>query len=128
MKLHLLIYLAVVSLLLSVIPAVSQVNETKWTADIPFDFIVADNHMPAGHYVIKSDTQTMRLILTNKETRQNAFLFTRNIQKLAPHGKTELIFQRDGDRHVLHQIWDASENHGHDVEHGEEVIELIRTK
>lgn len=44
MKLHLLIYLAVVSLLLSVIPAVSQVNETKWTADIPFDFIVGDNH------------------------------------------------------------------------------------
>lgn len=128
MKVRLVMFLAIVSLLISVIPAASQINESKWTANIPFDFIVGDNHMPAGQYVIKSNPQTMRLILTNKETRQRAVLFTRNVQELARHGKTELIFRRDGDRHVLHQVWDANESHGHDVEHGEEVIELMQRK
>jgi hypothetical protein len=128
MKVRLLIFLAVVSLLLVVTPAVSQLLETTWTADIPFEFTVADSQMPAGQYLIKSNPHTMRLTVTNKETRQNAFLFTRNINKLAPNEKTVLIFQRDGDHHVLHQIWGENETHGHDVVHGQDVVELTKVK
>ena len=128
MKVRLLIFLAVVSLLLVVTPAVSQLLETTWTADIPFEFTVANSHMPAGQYLIKSNPHTMRLTVTNKETRQNAFLFTRNIEKLTPTEKTVLTFQRDGDRHVLHQIWGETETHGHDVVHGQDVVELTKVK
>ena len=128
MKVRVLMLLAVVSLLLVVTPAVSQLLETTWTADIPFDFMVANSHMPAGQYLIKSNPHTMRLTVTNKETRQNAFLFTRNIEKLTPTEKTVLTFQRDGDRHVLHQIWGETETHGQDVEHGQDVVELTKVK
>lgn len=128
MKARFLMLLAAVSLLLLVTPAVSQLLETTWTADIPFEFIVADSHMPAGEYLIKSNPHTMRLTVINKETRQNAFLFTRNVQKLAPNEKTVLLFQRDGDRHVLHQIWGETETHGHDVMHGQDVVELTKVK
>jgi hypothetical protein len=128
MKVRLLMFVAVVSLLWIVTPAVSQLLETTWTADIPFEFTVADSQMPAGQYLIKSNPHTMRLTVTNKETRQNAFLFTRNTQKLTPNEKTVLIFQRDGDRHVLHQIWGEAETHGHDVVHGLDVVELTKAK
>ena len=125
---RLLIFLAVVSLLLLVTPAVSQVLETTWTADIPFEFIVADTHMPAGQYTIKSNPHTMRLTVINKETQQKAFMFTRDVQKLTADEHTVLLFQRDGDRHVLHQVWGENEAHGHDIMHGADVIELIKTK
>ena len=128
MRVRLLAFLAVVWLLLAVTPAAAQLLESTWTADIPFDFIVGDSHMPAGQYVVKSNPHTMRLTVTNKETRQNAFLFTRNVEKLAPNEKTVLVFQRDGDRHVLHQIWGETETHGHDIAHGQDVIELQKMK
>lgn len=128
MKVRLLIFLAVVSLLLVITPAVSQVQETTWTADIPFEFIVADSHMPPGQYLIKSNPHTMRLTVINKESQQKAFMFTRDEEKLAPNEKTVLIFQRDGDRHVLHQIWGMNQGHGHDIVHGTDVIELQKVK
>ncbi len=129
MRKWILILLAVVSLLLVVTPAVSQVLETTWTADIPYDFIVADNHMPAGQYIVKCNPQTMRLTLINKQTRQKASMFTRNVEKLTADERTVLIFQREGDgRYVLHQIWGGNETIGHDVVHGSEVIELMKLK
>ena len=128
MKTHLLIFLAVVSLLVLVTPAVSQVLETKWTADIPFDFIVGDSQMPAGQYMIKSNPQTMRLTVINKETQKKASMFTRHVEKLNPDEKTVLIFQREDGRHVLHQIWGGAEERGHDVVHGTDVIELQKAK
>ena len=128
MKARLLIFLAVVSLLLVITPAVSQVLETRWSADIPFDFVVGDNQMTAGHYMIKSNAQTMRLTVTNTESQQKAFMFTRHVQKLTPDENTVLIFQREDGRHVLHQIWGGNEARGHDVVHGQDVVELMKVK
>jgi hypothetical protein len=128
MKARLLIFVAAVSLLLLVTPAASQLLETKWTADIPFDFIVGDHHLPAGQYIIKSNAQTMRLTVINKETQEKAFLFTRSTEKLTPSEHTLLIFQRDGDRHVLHQIWGEDNTRGHDVVHGADTVELMKLK
>ena len=128
MKVRILITLAVVSLLLVVTPAVSQVLETRWTADIPFDFVVGDNQMPAGHYMIKSNAHTMRLMVINTETQQKASMFSRHEEKPTPNENTVLIFQREGSRHVLHQIWGGNETRGHDVVHGQDVVELMKMK
>ncbi len=129
MKKWFLILLAVAPLLLGAMPVVSQVHETTWTADVPFDFIVADNHMPAGRYIIKSNLQTMRLTLVNRATQQKASMFTRNVENLTPDERTVLIFQREDGRHVLHQIWGGNvETIGRDVVHGSDVIELMKAK
>ena len=128
MQARILIFLVVVSLLLVITPAVSQVIEAHWTANVPFDFVVGDTQMPAGEYMVKSNPQTMQLTVINKETQQKAFVFTHDIENLKPNEKTVLIFQRDGDRHVLHQIWGENEGHGHDVVHGNDVIELMKVK
>jgi hypothetical protein len=128
MKARILIFLVVVSLLLVITPAVSQVIEANWTANVPFDFVVGDTRMPAGEYMVKSNPHTMRLTVINKETQKKASVFTRDIENLNPDEKTVLIFQREGDRHVLHQIWGENEAHAHDVVHGSDVIELTKVK
>ena len=127
MKMRVLILGALVCLL-AMAPAMSQVLETKWTADIPFDFIVGNSPMPAGHYVIKSNAHSMRLTVVNTETEQTASMFTRSVQKLTPAGKTILIFQREGGRHVLHQVWGENNTRGHDIVHGSDVVELESEK
>ena len=128
MKARILIFLVVVSLLLVITPAVSQVIEANWTATVPFDFVVGGTQMPPGEYMIKSNPHTMRLTVINKETQKKASVFTRDIENLNPNEKTVLIFQREGDRHVLHQIWGENEGHAHDVVHGSDVIELTKVK
>jgi len=50
MKARILIFQVVVSLLLVITPAVSQVIEARWTANVPFDFVVGETQMPAGEY------------------------------------------------------------------------------
>lgn len=128
MKARILILLVVLSLLLLITPAVSQVIEANWTANVPFDFVVGDTQMPAGEYIVKSNPHTMRLTVINKETQKKASVLTRDIENLKPNEKTVLIFQRDRDRHVLHQVWGEYEGHGHDVAHGSDVIELMKVK
>lgn len=128
MKVRILSLVVLVLLLLAVTPALSQVQETTWTANIPFNFIVAGDQMPAGHYVIKHNPLTMRLTVVNKETKQKAGMFTRDVEKLNPNEKTVLVFQRSGDQHVLHQVWAKGESHGHDIMHGEDIIELMKVK
>ena len=129
MKARILILVAVVSLLLLMItPSVSQVVESRWTADIPFAFIVGESQMPAGHYMIKCNLHTMRLTVINTETQRRASMFTRHVEKLTSQERTVLIFQREGDRHVLHQIWGSNETRGQDVVHGTEVVELMQAK
>lgn len=128
MKRNIVILLAVVWLLVAVTPAASQVSETKWTANIPFDFFVGSTNMPAGEYIFKSNVQTMRLTVINKATRQKASMFTRHVETSNPDERTVLIFQQEDGRHVLHQIWGGSEVRGHDVVHGADVIELTKVK
>lgn len=129
MKARVLILLAIASLVLAITPAVSQVLESNWTADIPFDFIVGSSHMPAGHYMIKSNAHNKRLTIINTETQEKAFMFSRSVEKLTPNEHTVLIFQREADgSHVLHQIWGGADTRGHDVVHGEDVVELMKAK
>lgn len=129
MKIRVLILLAIASLFLAVAPAVSQLLETKWTADIPFDFVVGGSQMPAGHYMIKSNAQTKHLTVINTDTQKRAFMLTRSVEKLTPDERTVLIFQREEDgRHVLHQIWGGAETRGVDVMHGRDVVELTKAK
>lgn len=128
-KIRVLILLAIASLFLAVTPAVSQLVETKWTADIPFDFVVGSSQMPSGHYTIKSNAQTKHLTVINTDTQKSAFMLTRSLEKLTPDERTVLIFQREADgRHVLHQIWGENNTSGHDVVHGQDVVELTKMK
>jgi hypothetical protein len=129
MKVRVLILLAVTSLLLAITPAVSQVLESRWTADIPFAFTVGSTHLPAGHYMIKSDAHSKRLTVINTESHERAFLLSRSVEKLTPDERTVLIFQRETDgRHVLHQVWGGNDTRGVDVVHGQDVVELTKAK
>ena len=128
-----ILLIGMLSLFLSVVPAFGQGSETKCTAKIPFDFVVGSAVLPAGDYVLRTAwiSSNSCFVIQNKETGAAAFVFSRDIL-LSPTGSparnTKWVFAHDGNRHVLHQVTVAGDDHVHDLIHGTEIAELPETK
>ncbi len=115
-------------LVFCITPAFAQ-WETHATVTVPFQFVVGNTIFPAGEYAVLTRSADNGINLWNADTGVSAFVLHRNIM-LNPPGstisETTLVFRRDGDRHVLHQIKLVEDNHVHDLVHGTEVLELAQ--
>jgi hypothetical protein len=72
----------------------------------PFPFVVGDQPMPAGEYVMQVPTATGTLSFTNRtDGNASAFVTSVSIEKLETEDSYRLIFHRYGDRYYLSEIW-----------------------
>jgi hypothetical protein len=79
--------------------------------------------LPAGAYLLVVDAshgQQLRIAGTHKR----AFVPIRDAAFNSPPPPSKLVFKREGDRIVLHQVWAEGLNHFHDICHGKDVAEL----
>jgi hypothetical protein len=82
----------------------------RLTADIPFDFIVADKTLPAGEYSITRTRQFSgddMLTISNADGRRLAILLTSSVQSLTPKKHGVMVFHRYGNQHFLSEVWPA---------------------
>ncbi|HEU5334561.1 MAG TPA: hypothetical protein VFU27_01280 [Terriglobales bacterium] len=104
---------------------------TVSTFDAPFEFLVSGTALPAGHYAVRTSGTGYTMMVQNVDTGQSAFAQNHNVM-LAPntsHETTKVVFAMDQDgRHVLHQVSVAADDHTHDLIHGQNVPELVRTE
>jgi hypothetical protein len=96
---------------------------------VPFEFAIGHATLPAGTYVVLTLLYEHMLQLKNIEKGVSIYIFEKDVSLetqglVAPENK--LVFRRDGDRHVLHQIVLAGEDHIHDLRHGTEIAELAQ--
>lgn len=121
-----LVYALLVVLL--TLPALAQPWLTRTEVNVPFDFVVGDVALPAGEYQISSDKSGKLFQIQNADDpRQIVTVFSSNIM-LEPYSHqptTKLVFVVDQGRHVLHQIRFESDDHTHDIMHGDNVAELV---
>lgn len=99
----------------------------KWTqqvkVSVPFEFVVGTTALPAGDYAVSTPLGTSGSMIkfTNIATAAGAFASNINVSvKKADHvNKTcSLVFVLDSQgRHILHQVWIADDDHGHDLVH-----------
>jgi len=108
----------------------AQTTQTpKLTANVPFDFVVNDNAMPKGEYVVSSFDDGRKLLIQNKtQADYSAYVLNNDVslggRRVENDGK--LIFILTNGQHVLHQIALRGDNHIHDILHdGHDVIELV---
>ncbi len=94
-----LLVLATFSLM--ALPAMPAATSVK--ANIPFDFMVGNEKMPAGHYVIERQTSPASIIVANLETRARVMVHTSPVQ-LNGRESTTLVFHKYGDQAFLNQI------------------------
>ncbi|HKU73451.1 MAG TPA: sigma-70 family RNA polymerase sigma factor [Pyrinomonadaceae bacterium] len=92
------------------VSAQAQTLQYRLTADIPFEFSVSDQKLPAGKYWISraqeaSGDTVLQIQSTDGKSTTNRFsipVFTFN-----PKKRGELIFHKYGDQYFLSQVWPA---------------------
>ena len=94
-------------------------SDRQTVVNIPFDFIVGDKAMSAGHYIIernKRDSDTVWTI-TSKDTgaSRKAFL-TIPSQSLDPAKETKLVFHRYDSYNFLTSFTVAGSNTGRELQ------------
>ena len=108
-------------LLATCLPLAAQSNSMV-TAKIPFAFYVGDKFFPPGEYLFKSsDLPGSFLCISGSPKR---YYMTGDVMKISKVEDSKLVFLRNGDKTVLHQVWIAGDNHVHDIFHKKQVKEL----
>ncbi len=88
--------------------------------NVPFDFYIGESQYPAGEYTLVLETGSPVVVLMSND-EYKAILSVNSVGIDNTYGNTHLVFAKDGDRNVLHQIWIGGENHGFDVLHKPDV-------
>jgi hypothetical protein len=74
-------------------------------ANIPFNFVVANQALPAGQYVVQPQTTSSgKLIIRSTDGSQAASAITYACGGGAPSKQTKLVFHRIGNQYFLSQV------------------------
>lgn len=86
--------------------ATSAFGSPAMKADIPFDFVVKSDVLPAGSYDVRLD-DSGALRIRKEGSRANATVFTAPLKQTEPRGGNagRLVFARVQNRLVLSQVW-----------------------
>lgn len=95
--------------------AKAQTLEYKLTANIPFDFTIADKQFQAGEYSFRrgqlSDGDTV-VQVSSKDGHAKLNRLTVPVIRLIAENRGTLVFHRYGNEYFLAQIWPAGANTG----------------
>ena len=73
------------------------------TATVPFNFNVGDRWVPAGTYIMSSDTRNPKVIvIRSKDGKINLLSITQSEDRRSDASK--LVFAKYGDQYFLHEI------------------------
>ena len=92
-------------------------------AEIPFDFQIQDQVLPAGSYTVDETSTTGLIVVRNDDTRK-AVLALAPVRTSGKEDGPKLVFHRYGDRYFLSEIWLTGEDAGHMIRPGKLEKEL----
>lgn len=86
-------------------------------ANIPFDFTVCREQLPAGKYRVESITSASGAVLLVKsdDNRTAEIICTHGMQSSKQVDQGKLIFNRYGEQYFLSEIWFAGERTGNQL-------------
>ncbi len=107
--------LVVMIMIAAVTSTKAQTLEYKITANIPFDFTVADKKFQAGEYLFgrsQPNAGDTLVQIRSVDGHANLNRLTVPVVRLNSQDKATLVFHRYGDEYFLFQIWPAGANTG----------------
>jgi hypothetical protein len=84
--------------------AVHAQNPQVGKADIPFDFVVGSQTMPAGHYTVEHSIITPLLVLKSANGKVQSVI-TNSLESVNTQAVGKLVFHRYGDEYFLSAAW-----------------------
>lgn len=107
-------------------------QDPDMVANIPFKFMVENTRLPAGKYMIKrvDDADSNALEIRSADDHVSVVFLAESTQANQTPNKSELVFNRIGDKYFLNQIWSADDNTGEQlpVSRMEKKLEMGGTK
>ena len=92
------------------VSAQAQTLQYRLTADIPFEFSVSNQKLPAGKYWISRANESAGdavLQIRSTDGHSTATRFSIPIFTFNPKNRGELIFHKYGDQYFLSEVWPA---------------------
>lgn len=100
--------LSAMVVLTSVASAQGQSLGHKVKVNIPFDFTVSEQKLPAGEYWIGRAMQNdVVLLVTEPNGRSKAMRLSNSVETSSPSNKGRVVFHRYGNEYFLFQVWQA---------------------
>jgi hypothetical protein len=94
----------------------AQAQGTRVKANIPFDFVVGNQVLSAGEYMVASEGSTNQVLVIRSNDRKTAILaLTNSCSSSKPSETTKLVFHRLAGRYFLSQIWAAGNSGGREL-------------
>ena len=100
--------LAVMTIITAGASAKAQSLDYRLTANIPFEFSVADKKLPAGKYWISRAQQSqgdMIVQIRSAQGNANVIRLTIPVNTLYPMRSASLVFNRYGNEYFLSEVW-----------------------
>ena len=121
--------LSAMLLVTSVASAQGQSLANRITANIPFDFSVGEEKLPAGPYSIRRVNQNIGdtvLSVTDDDGHAKAIRLSIPTQRVRANSKATLVFHHYGDQYFLFQVWPAGATSGRQFPRSQSEREIQR--
>jgi hypothetical protein len=102
-----------VALALATAAASNAQSSNRIVADIPFEFTVGGQSLPAGQYAVRAaNSQGNALIVQSDDAKSSAMRLTNPIRPNKTNEQARLVFHRYGERYFLAEVWSGSDGAG----------------
>ena len=110
-------FVLTVLLLLVVANSVEAQSAYRFKVDVPFQFVLNGQTLPAGKYVIERTDPARPNILTLKtvDRRIVRLVITQRVEKDEPSTASSLIFIQRRGKHYLFQVWTVAAMNGNQI-------------
>jgi len=113
------------ALLAAATASMAQISPGDMIVDVPFSFVVSEQTMPAGHYIVKNTGNGNLRIFSPGTT--GVYVPTHAALRSASDG-SKLVFRRYGDTYFLAAVWVAGNTTGRELFRSPAERELARNK
>ena len=99
----------------TVVPANGQLSSHLVTADIPFDFIVADQTFPSGKYTVRTASDNGKVLrITSLDGRSSIVRLSNSVIDSNTKQNARMVFHRYGQEYFLAEVW-SGDNSGREL-------------
>lgn len=96
----------------NVVSANGQMTSRLATADIPFDFIVADQTLPSGKYTVRKATDDGQgLRISSLDGKSSVIRLSNSAVEKSKKRNARMVFHRYGQQYFLAEVW-SGDNYG----------------
>jgi hypothetical protein len=104
-----------------------QAQENGVKADIPFDFTVGNQVLPAGEYLVTAQgSANQAILIRSTDSKSAAMKTTFSCASANPSKGTKLVFHTLGGRYFLWQVWAQDYSQGRELPKSSAEVEMAK--